>query len=184
MNKIKGFPIEIIELMLYYQEQQGNERNIDVFKNIGPDANKVSGGFDWKNTPEGTGFWSSIFNKKDFNSFFIKYPHIKRSGKTVEDIPVIKEELSVGTKVVVNKDGKIMIRRLLSYDENFVNPVIVITEAAYQSLIEGDTSRRIEVRAYPEYTLYKEENIVELTLTDISNGKGLGIPPHLIKIIK
>lgn len=74
-GQIEGFPPEIVEKMLYYQEKQGNERNVTVFEenNIRSFAFK---GFSWKNTKEGDDFWQNIICRKNFDLFFEKYPKL------------------------------------------------------------------------------------------------------------
>jgi len=72
-NQIADFPKEIVEKMLYYQEQQGNKRDITVFE-----KNKTAGirekGFTWSNTDEDSEFWCKVISEKKFYVFFEKYP--------------------------------------------------------------------------------------------------------------
>jgi hypothetical protein len=198
MNKIAGYPIEIVNRMLECQENQGNKADLEVFKIKGPDTNSNRGGFDWGKTSEGVKFWSRIFNKKDFNHFFQYHNDIIRSGIVIEedwDIfdlananNSLEEEfpnnvIEVGTKVIVEEDtGRKSIKRLISYNPDFPEPYLTITEKAWNLLLEGNTSEQ-RFKAYKDCEKYIEEPIVELTLKDISEGKGVGVPPHLIKII-
>ena len=203
MNKIIGYPIEIVNRMLECQKNQGNDADLEVFKIKGPDTNCNRGGFDWNRTSEGVKFWSRIFNKKDFNHFFHYYNCIIRSGIVIEEDWVVddliealnkalnpSEELefhnnviTVGTKVIVEEDtGRKSIKRLISYNPDFPEPYLTITEKAWNLLLEGNTSEQ-RFKAYKNCEKYIEEPIVELTLEDISKGKGVGVPPHLIKII-
>lgn len=201
MNKITGYPIEIVNRMLEYQENQGNKVDLEVFKIKGPDTNSSRGGFDWGKTSEGVKFWSRIFNKKDFNHFFSYHNDIIRSGVVIEedwDIfdliniydPLEEEEefpnnvITVGTKVIVEEDtGRKSIKRLISYNPDFPEPYLTITEKAWNLLLGGNTSEQ-RFKAYKDCEEYIEAPIVELTLKDISEGKGVGVPPHLIKIVK
>lgn len=198
MNKITGYPIEIINRMLECQESQGNNADLEVFKIKGPDTNSNRGGFDWSKTSEGVKFWSRIFNKKDFNHFFHHHNDIIRSGIVIEEdwdifdldnvYDHLEEEfpdnvITVGTKVIVEEDtGRKSIKRLISYNPDFPEPYLTITEKAWNLLLEGNTSEQ-RFKAYKECKEYIEDPVVELTLKDISEGKGVGVPPHLIKIV-
>jgi hypothetical protein len=70
-GQISNFPSEIVEKMLYYQEKQGNKRDVSVFE-----KNKASAvkGFEWDETDEGKDFWTDVINNNDFDCFFEKYP--------------------------------------------------------------------------------------------------------------
>lgn len=198
MNKIVGYPIEIVNKMLQYQYTQGGIIGLEVFKTKGPDTNKSLGGFNWNETDEGVKFWSRIFNKKDFNYFFQYHNDIIRSGIVMEEdwdifdlanaCNPLEEKfpnnvITVGTKVIVKEDtGRKSIKRLISYNPDFPEPYLTITEKAWNLLLEGNTSEQ-RFKAYKDCEEYIEEPIVELTLKDISEGKGVGVPPHLIKII-
>lgn len=199
MNKIAGYPIEIVNRMLECQENQGNKVDLEVFKIKGPDTNSNRGGFDWNKTSEGIKFWSRIFNKKDFNYFFQYHNDITRSGIVIEEdwdifdlanaCNPLEEKfpnnvITVGTKVIVKEDtGRKSIKRLISYNPDFPEPYLTITEKAWNLLLEGNTSEQ-RFKAYKDCEEYIEEPIVELTLKDISEGKGVGVPPHLIKIVE
>ena len=73
-------PVEIQERMLLEQEEQGNERNPDVFRRY-----LYSGighkGFDWDVTEDGHDFWVSVLDG-DFDCFFKRYP--KKEEKLLE----------------------------------------------------------------------------------------------------
>lgn len=60
-GQIEGYPIAIVERMVHNQVAQGNQEDVSVFQ-AKVDANKTSGGFNWKETPEGTGFWAKAIN--------------------------------------------------------------------------------------------------------------------------
>lgn len=66
-------PVEIQERMLLEQEEQGNERNPDVFRGY-LQAGENFGGFIWDETNEGFNFWSSILTEGNFDAFFKRYP--------------------------------------------------------------------------------------------------------------
>lgn len=68
---IAGFPPEIVEKMLEYQEKQGNKRNVKVFEE---DRYSCDEGFFWRKTDEGFDFWSKVIGQRDFDVFFKRYP--------------------------------------------------------------------------------------------------------------
>ena len=72
-GQLKGFPKEVVEKMLYEQEQQGNERDVSVFERDLYDTID-KGGFNWNETKDGAGFWSQVISTRDFDLFFQKYP--------------------------------------------------------------------------------------------------------------
>lgn len=74
-NQIAGFPEEVIEKMLDYQEEQNGFRKKSVFKN------NIFGGFVWRSTPECHSFWHQVIVNKNFELFFEKYPK-KTTEKT------------------------------------------------------------------------------------------------------
>lgn len=77
VSKYKGeltdIPSEIVEKMLYYQEQQGNPRKVSVFE-VSVECSFLNEGFDWDRTLEGYDFWYNVLTKKQFEKFFSKYP--------------------------------------------------------------------------------------------------------------
>jgi len=72
-GELKGFPHEVVEKMLDYQEEQGNERDVSIFEEI-EDADSFDGGFAWVRTIEGHDFWGDVIMNKNFNLFFERYP--------------------------------------------------------------------------------------------------------------
>ena len=72
-GQLEGFPREIVERMLECQVEQGNPRDISVFKEDRT-TDRPGKGFTWKNTLEGHDFWSSILVSKKLGIFFTKYP--------------------------------------------------------------------------------------------------------------
>jgi len=74
-GNIEGFPKGIISLMLDYQEEQGNPRDVSVFERRAV-ARQPDKGFEWDYTQEGWDFWHKVINNKNFNFFFEKYPKI------------------------------------------------------------------------------------------------------------
>lgn len=70
-GQLEGFPPEIVEKMLYYQEKQGNKRDVSVFEKR---KDSYSSGFCWDSTEEKFDFWDDVINNKNFDLFFEKYP--------------------------------------------------------------------------------------------------------------
>lgn len=83
-GQLEGFPKAIVEKMLFYQEQQGNPKDVSVFEEKNT-ISKSEGGFDWRETTEGGDFWEEVIMKKDFDLFFSRYPfEITPSKKQVK----------------------------------------------------------------------------------------------------
>lgn len=80
-------PPEIKNRMLEYQEEQGNSRNPDVFKEL-LDSHQNKGGFSWQGTVEGYGFWLEVLIEENFKKFYERYP---------------KKDLSMLINDVINK---------------------------------------------------------------------------------
>ena len=72
-GQLEGFPREIVERMLECQVEQGNEKDVSVFETI-LDADRYFGGFTWRDTIEGSNWWSKVIDDKNFDIFFLKYP--------------------------------------------------------------------------------------------------------------
>jgi hypothetical protein len=66
----------IKDLMLQRQEEAGNTRNWDVFKEDRY-ANIGKGGFFWRDTIEDHYFWENIIIGKDTSIFYYNYPNPK-----------------------------------------------------------------------------------------------------------
>ena len=90
-GEIKDFPIEIVQRMIDYQVEQGNEADVKVFQRKNYSASYL-GGFSWDNTVEGFDFWDDVINDKEFYVFFNKYP---KDGKLDTEHP--KENLHTET---------------------------------------------------------------------------------------
>ena len=96
IGKLEGFPIEVVQAMvdehfkqikMYETESQlwsytGGKKpitpfNITTFQEY-PLAS-IPTGFTWSDTNKGHEFWEDIIVNKNFDLFFEKYPHAKRS---------------------------------------------------------------------------------------------------------
>ena len=71
IGDIKGFPIEVVQMMMVRQYEHRGESSISAFQ-----RDRCSGyyGFVWANTAEGSAFWSEVIDCRDFSVFFEKYP--------------------------------------------------------------------------------------------------------------
>jgi hypothetical protein len=72
IGDIEGFPIEVVQMMMVRQYEQGRKSNISAFQR---DRCSGCGGFVWLDTDEGSEFWSSVIDYKDFSVFFERYPN-------------------------------------------------------------------------------------------------------------
>lgn len=72
-GEIKGFPKEVVDKILYYQVQQGNEKDLLVFEKNSR-VFKYTGGFSWDETEEGAYFWVDVIGNKNFDKFFVLFP--------------------------------------------------------------------------------------------------------------
>lgn len=77
-------PSEIQNRMLKYQEEQGNTRNPDVFKER-IDSHQNKGGFSWKDTVEGYDFWLEILIEENFKKFYERYSK-KNLSMLIDDV--------------------------------------------------------------------------------------------------
>lgn len=71
IGDIEGFPIEVVQMMMVRQCEQGRRSSISSFQ-----RDRCCGalGFVWAETDEGSEFWSQVIDYKDFALFFEKYP--------------------------------------------------------------------------------------------------------------
>jgi len=70
---IEGWPDEVVNKMMDRQEEQGNQRNVEVFERDKYAAN-YEGGMDWESTLEGKDFWDRVISYENFDPFFKLYP--------------------------------------------------------------------------------------------------------------
>ena len=166
MTKFKGeiedFPEEIVEKMLYYQEQQGNKRDVSVFEERKA-RGKYNGGFDWNETPDGHLFWETVIKHRNFDLFFEKCPKNKYPKVMyVSDTPFnqINHPITDEDKRVVfmEKNGKYLawtgVRTIKEAEDAFRT-----TPWNYAKDIEEDPSIEISVKI----------NGKEAKLSDISD---------------
>ena len=197
IGDIKNLPIEVVERMLYHQQIQGNVRNIKIFQ-AKRDTSRRLGGFDWgitKNDGEGIVFWAAIINTHYYNDFFQKYPR-PSATESVKDVVEEVKEVETSTKPDVFNIGDLVLAPLNDTDfsksnrirvyigklENSESPYIVMTPESYARLKEGKNGDIVTCSKIKKVT--PKGTIVKLTLQDISEGKGIGIDPELIRIVK
>lgn len=179
IGQIANFPLKIVEAMVSNQVRQGNPANVKVFQEK-VDASFVEGGFSWNKSAEGQFFWSKVINGKQFPK------EIVSPDKSIEPVNESPEEVvkkvaayKVGDVVRVKVGNVIRSRVIIGYFPDMPNPYLTITEESFRDLMNGKTSCRINVTAIEEPKRY-----VYLTLKDISEGKGTGIDPDLIRIVQ
>lgn len=82
IGDLEGFPIEVVEKILYNQQLQGNPKDISIFQR-NKAFRKFNGGFDWEMTIDGKCFWDNVIIYTLFDIFFERYP------KRIETYPKV-----------------------------------------------------------------------------------------------
>ena len=182
IGQIANFPLWIVKAMVSNQVRQGNPANVKVFQEK-VDASFIEGGFSWNKSAEGQFFWSKIINGKQFPK------EIVPSDKSIEPVNESPKEAvvsvregnayNVGDVIRVKIGNSTGSRVIIGYFPDMPNPYLTITEESFRDLMNGKTSCRINVTAIEE-----PKKFVYLTLKDISEGKGVGIDPDLIRIVQ
>lgn len=186
IGQIANFPLKIVEAMVSNQVRQGNPANVKVFQEK-VDASFVEGGFSWNKSAEGQFFWSKVINGKQFPKEIVPPDKSIEPVKPEEPINESPEEVveevnetpayKVGDIVKIGNSTRS--RVIIGYFPDMPNPYLTITEESFKDFMNGKTSCHINVTAIEEPKKY-----VYLTLKDISEGKGVGIDPDLIKIVQ
>lgn len=182
IGQIANFPLWIVKAMVANQVRQGNPANVNVFQEK-VDASFVEGGFSWNKSAEGQFFWSKVINGKQFPKEIVppdkSIEPVNESPEevveAVEKIPAYK----VGDIVKVKNGKNIITRIVIGYFPELPNPYITMTVDGFNIFKEGKATEcnlRIVALKEPEY--------VYLTLKDISEGKGVGVDPDLIRIVQ
>ena len=130
-GQIEGYPIEIVERMVFNQTAQGNQEDVSVFQ-IKVDSNKVNGGFNWKETPEGTGFWAKVINqhfidKEIYNRTASVYPPLEEQKIVAQGEHVY---------AVHPLTGKRAERVFVGIVDKAKYPYLVATEESYRNFVE------------------------------------------------
>lgn len=194
IEAIEGYPPHVVELMLDEQERQGNPRNVAVFQKKA-DAGYFEGGFTWGKSVKGPMFWSSIHNGHKFD---IAIPEPKSNTKEVAvtvgeavSKETVQEDngLVPGATVLVemeNGRGKAAKKKkIISVIDTDKGPMyLCITETLFDKLVSEEGNANGISSHLTGIKLYKSSPAkVRLTLKDISDGKGVGVPPELIEIV-
>lgn len=186
IGQIANFPLKIVEAMVSNQVRQGNPANVKVFQEK-VDASFVEGGFSWNKSAEGQFFWSKVINGKQFPKEIVPPDKSIEPVKPEEPINESPEEVveeANGTPAykvgdIVKIGNSTRLRVIIGYFPDMPNPYLTITEESFKDFMNGKASCHINVTAIEEPKKY-----VYLTLKDISEGKGVGIDPDLIKIVQ
>lgn len=106
-------------------------------------------------------------------------------GYSIIELPKEEQatELKRGDEIlvrdtIVNYEKRIF----LAYIEGARSPVVTVAKGDESNFKQGKPFSTVQWRYYKR--IEEEEQIVELTMEDISNGKGVGIKPELIRIKK
>lgn len=204
IGAIEGYPPHIVELMLNEQEAQNNPRNVAVFQRNAR-ANYWEGGFHFKTSIQGVRFWSAIHNGRKFD--IISPEEVSRMSTVTKttinmeepvqaDAPIESKseesnEIIPGTEVIVtihgNNKSTTKRKRYLTTINTSVGPLhVCVSEYIWESLTEGEYNRS-GISSHSDFNIIEPEPEVvkvKLTLKDISEGKGVGVPPELIEIIE
>lgn len=186
IGQIANFPLKIVEAMVSNQVRQGNPANVKVFQEK-VDASFVEGGFSWNKSAEGQFFWSKVINGKQFPKEIVppdKSIEPVKPEEPINESPKEVVEEANGTPAykvgdIVKIGNSTRSRVIIGYFPNMPNPYLTITEESFKDFMNGKASCHINVTAIEEPKKY-----VYLTLKDISEGKGVGIDPDLIKIVQ
>lgn len=202
IGQIVDFPVDIVQAMVDHQVNQGNQPLVSIFQ-IKKDMSRSGGGFNWSETVEGVKVWSQVLNYKNFDSFY-EYHNLKIKIKPVtidlkeedpegdiiadefaQDISISCEEtdaLKFGDLVIVKDEQGIRRKRIFITEAPNIG-FICIPIISYRELLKGNTTRPL-MTPFANCEKVIEKEYVYLTLEDISQGKGVGILPHLLKIKK
>lgn len=173
IGDLENFPIEVVEKMLQNQYKQGNKMDISIFQKR-KDAYTQIGGFLWKDTIEGHGFWYSVINEKKFDMFFKYYPKLSNNvyihGNKDNGEEVIKELQKKGGTNRYDYAGS-------ANALYFIDPVTNYIEMA--SKIDNALQNLLKTH-YIEITPSKK--MIELTMEEIAEK--LGVDAELLRIKK
>lgn len=182
IGQIANFPLWIVKAMVSNQVRQGNPANVKVFQEKA-DASFVEGGFSWNKSAEGQFFWSKVINGKQFPKEIVPLDKsIEPADESPKEVVVSAREgnaYNVGDVIRVKIGNSTGSRVIIGHFPDMPNPYLTITEESFRDLMNGKTSCRINVTAIEE-----PKKFVYLTLKDISEGKGVGINPDLIRIVQ
>lgn len=153
VNQIKDFPEEVVQRMMECQVEQGNKADRSVFENYAS-ISKTSGGFSWPLTNEGHFFWINVIERRNFNTFFAKYP--KQIELTFPRIMNVKVDRSntLKPRMVIGK---------------FNGRFLYVIEDDYENYLAGED--------YDTLTCLKAEEIPKIALPTINGYEPSDLGP-------
>lgn len=109
--------------------------------------------------------------------------HINKCCPKVSVITLPQQLPQRGDRILVwdSKEADAESRIFLVYIEGAGSPVQCVDVRDEDKFTKG---HGFDITRWKNWKPVHEEQIVELTMEDISNGKGVGVPPHLIRIKK
>lgn len=104
-------------------------------------------------------------------------------GKEIIQLPTENKLPKRGDRILVwDSDEKNANERIfLAYIEGARYPVVAITRDTEEKFLHNEP---FDIVVKTNWKPLPKQEIVELTLEDISNGKGVGVKPELIRIKK
>ncbi len=142
----------------------------------------------WKNQGANTEGFTGFLTEEDGNmAIYYGVADNKFTNCTIKDV----ESLKLKVIELPNEYPKVMIvsnNPFSSYNCGFKRVVFMKKKGNYLAWNNAETleesENRIDISAWEYAKDIEEEQIVELTIQDISDGKGVGIKPDLIRIKK
>lgn len=196
---IAEFPLEVVQQMVNHQKEQGNKADVEVFIRK-PDTSDVNGGFFWAKTIGGVKVWSQAINYHNFEPFYNTYGNKEENTKELVEVKVSEDikdiDFMTGDPwypmpyktgdIIKGIDGNSVRsnRVFIGYAAGAPKPYLTISRKNFSRIMQGENTEGIRIIPYKELQPEMGGDIVKLTLEDISAGKGVGVPSHLIKIVK
>ena len=113
----------------------------------------------------------------------IEYNHNLPKGYTEITLPTTQSLPNVGDEILVwdSAENNATKRIFLGYIEQSRCPIYCVSIGDEDDFKEG---KKVSIANWKNWKPIPKEEIVELTIEDISAGKGVGVPPHLLRIKK
>jgi hypothetical protein len=113
-RELEGVPISIINKMLYYQVEQGNDEDVTIFQNR-INASKKYGGFNWYLTAEGHSFWAKILLGRNYDHYETQYSSSFKNTLRINIIPRLEKLYNDELEFIeylreINADSKIILK--------------------------------------------------------------------------
>lgn len=148
----------------------------------------------WKNRGVDTGNYQGTVTEDSLNELiyygvikdnFSNYSlgHVSRDNAEIIELPIEYTLPQVGERILVwdDNENKKKERLFLAYIPQAVYSVICVADHHEERFRVGVG---VSISSFKNWSPIPKEEIVELTMEDISNGKGVGIKPELIRIKK